>query len=72
MEKEQEIQSLQHKLNVAESALEAAEDKLNEAKIAKAEGEQSKTTNEGLARKIQLLEEELDRAENIAKETTEK
>ena len=36
------------------------------------EGESSKQTNEGLLRKIQLLEEELDNAEKNARETVEK
>lgn len=36
------------------------------------DGEQSKTTSEGLARKVQLLEEELDAAEKNLKETVDK
>ena len=52
--------------------LESAESKLADAKAAKEEGELSKTTNEGLQRKIQLLEDELDAAERNAKETMEK
>lgn len=72
LEKDQEITSLQHKLGVLDGQLEVAEGKLTEAKAAKEEGELSKTTNEGLIRKIQLLEEELDAAERNAKETMEK
>lgn len=72
LEKDQEITSLNHKLGVLDGQLEAAEAKLAEAKTAKEEGELSKTTNEGLQRKIQLLEDELDAAERNAKETTEK
>ena len=52
--------------------LEKAESKLNEFKSAQDEGESSKQTNEGLLRKIQLLEEELDNAEKNARETVEK
>lgn len=72
LEKDQEITSLQHKLSVLDEQLENTESKLQDAKAAKEEGEASKTTNEGLLRKIQLLEEELDAAERNAKETTEK
>lgn len=72
LEKEQEITSLTHKLSVLDGQLEDTEKKLVDAKSAKEEGEQSKTANEGLLRKIQLLEEELDAAEKNAKETTEK
>ncbi|KAL5512989.1 TPM2 [Sanghuangporus vaninii] len=72
LEKDQEITSLNHKLGVLDAQLEATEAKLAEAKAAKEEGELSKTTNEGLQRKIQLLEDELDAAERNAKETMEK
>lgn len=41
-------------------------------RLLKEEGEHSKTTNEGLIRKIQLLEEELDSAEQNVEETVEK
>ena len=43
-----------------------------ELKQAEADGDASKTTNDALTRKIQLLEEELDAAEKNAKETMEK
>lgn len=72
LERDQEITSLQHKLNVMNDELDTAESKLGDAKAAKEEGEQNKSTNEALQRKIQLLEEELDAAEKNAKETTEK
>lgn len=52
--------------------LEKAEGKLNEAKAAQAEGDQSKTISEGLQRKIQLLEEELDAADKNLKDAMEK
>ena len=72
LEKEQEVTSLTHKLEVTNTELDAAEAKLADAKTAKEDSEQSKSTNEALLRKIQLLEEELDAAEKNAKETTEK
>ena len=72
LEKEQEISSLNHKLSVMDADLEKAEGKLTEAKAAQLEGESSKSVNEGLQRKIQLLEEELDAAEKNVKETVEK
>ena len=41
-------------------------------KSAQEDGEQSKTANEGLQRKIQLLEEELDAADKNLKEAMDK
>ncbi|KAE9399925.1 actin filament-coating protein tropomyosin [Gymnopus androsaceus JB14] len=61
LEKEQEITSLTHRLAVADEQLEKNVDNVG-----------SKTTSEGLQRKIQLLEEELDAAEKNAKDTVEK
>ena len=55
-----------------ETDLDKSEDKVRLYTIQKEEGEQSKSTAESLARKIQLLEEELDTAEKNVKETTEK
>lgn len=52
--------------------LEKAESKLSAAKAAQEEGDQSKTVNEGLQRKIQLLEEELDAADKNLKDAMEK
>lgn len=72
LQKDQEIISLQHKLSVLDGELEKAESKLADAKVAREEGDASKTTNENLTRKIQLLEEELDAAEKNVKETVEK
>jgi tropomyosin len=72
LERDQEIASLQHKLQLAESELEKSEDKIKELKSASDEGETHRTTGENLARKVQLLEEELDKAEKDLKETTEK
>lgn len=72
LQKDQEITSLQHKIGVLDKELENTEGKLTETKAAAVEGEHSKTTNDGLIRKIQLLEEELDAAEKNVKETVEK
>ncbi|KAL7009829.1 tropomyosin-2 [Cystobasidiomycetes sp. EMM_F5] len=70
--KDQEIQSLQHKLSVAEADLEKLESSLKEHKSAKEEAGQHRDTNESLTRKISLLEEELDTAEKNLRETTDK
>lgn len=72
LEKDQEITSLSHKLSVMETDLDKAEGKVAEFKTAQLDGEASKMTVEGLTRKIQLLEEELDAAEKHAKEVVEK
>ena len=72
LEKEQEITSLQHKISVLDGDLEKAETKLTDLKSAQEDGEQSKTANEGLQRKIQLLEEELDAADKNLKEAMDK
>ena len=72
LEKEQEITSLQHKISVLDADLEKAEGKLADLKAAQEDGEQSKTANEGLQRKIQLLEEELDAADKNLKEAMDK
>ena len=64
--------SLQHKLSVMDADLEKAEARLAEAKAAQQEGDQSKTISEGLQRKIQLLEEELDAADKNLKDAMEK
>jgi len=70
--KDQEIQSLTHKLNRAEGELEKSEAKITEMKQVVAEGESGKTTSEGLQRKVALLEEELDASEKHVKDTVEK
>lgn len=72
LERDQEISSLQHKLQLAEADLEKAEDKVKELKGQADEGDAHKTTGENLSRKVQLLEEELDKAEKDLKDTTEK
>ncbi|KAG5639077.1 hypothetical protein H0H81_007021 [Sphagnurus paluster] len=72
LEKDQEITSLQHRLGNLDAELEKAELIIADSKAAREEGENSKQTNEGLLRKVQLLEEELDAAEKNVKETVEK
>ena len=72
LEKEHELRSLALNLDGTSKNLEEAEANLLKYKKASLEGEQSKTTSEGLERKVQLLEEELDAAEKNLKETVEK
>jgi tropomyosin len=72
LERDQDITSLNHKLSVLEADLEKAESKNSELKKASGEGESARTTADGLQRKIQLLEEELDAAEKNVKDTVEK
>jgi hypothetical protein len=52
--------------------MDKAERELAFLKSASADGDQHKSTNETLLRKIQLLEEELDAAEKNVKETVQK
>ncbi|KAJ7148446.1 tropomyosin [Mycena crocata] len=72
LEKDHEITSLQIKLEHLDADLAKAEGVISESKADREAGETSKMTNEGLTRKIQLLEEELDAAEKNVKETVEK
>lgn len=72
LEKEQTITSLNVQIARVDAELQATEERLAQAKSAQEDGEHSKTTNDSLARKIVLLEEELDAAEKNVKETTEK
>lgn len=72
LNRDQEIQSLTHRLTKAETELDKAEEKLKDAKTVHDEHETSRAANDGLVRKIQLLEEELDSAEKNLKETVER
>jgi len=72
LEKEQEIASLNHRLGLLDSEHAQTEDKLNSLKQGSLDIEQTKTMNETLTRKVNLLEEELDSAEKNLKETVEK
>lgn len=69
---EQDNKSLQHRLGLLDSQLENSETQLQDSKKNALEGEQSKQDRDGLLRKVQLLEEELDAAEKNLKETVEK
>ena len=70
--KDQDITSLNHKLEVLDGSLHGSEEKLAETKTALEEAERGKATNDSLTRKIELLEDELDTAEKNLKETVEK
>ncbi|KAF5316459.1 hypothetical protein D9619_006346 [Psilocybe cf. subviscida] len=72
LERDQVIKSLEHRLGLLEADNEAAESKLAEFKTSSLDGEHSRQTADGLVRKVQLLEEELDAAEKNLKETVEK
>jgi tropomyosin len=72
LERDQAIKSLEHRLGLLEAENETAEAKLAEFKSTSLDGEHSKQTADGLVRKVQLLEEELDAAEKNLKETVEK
>lgn len=72
IQKDHEITSLKNKLTLVENDLEKAENRIAEAKLNLDEGETSKTVGETLARKVSLLESELDNAERNLRETTEK
>lgn len=72
IQKDHEITSLKNKLTLVEADLEKAENRIAEAKLNLDEGETSKTVGETLARKVSLLESELDNAERNLRETTEK
>lgn len=72
LELEQAISSLEHKNGVLESQLDQSEVKVAELKASSSDNEHTKSTSEGLTRKVQLLEDELDAAEKNLKETVEK
>jgi hypothetical protein len=70
--KEQEITSLKHKNQLLESELEKIESGLKDAKAAVDESAQHGTANEGLQRRLQLLEEEAEEADRNLRETNDK
>jgi len=72
LQREQEITSLQHRLDVANAEIDKLDGKLTEAKHHGEEGDSAKSTADNLQRKIQVLEDELDNAEKNLKETVEK
>jgi tropomyosin, fungi type len=72
LQKEQEITSLQHKVQTLETENEKLEGLHKDAKAAADESMQHGTQNESLTRKIQILEEEAEEADKNLRETTEK
>lgn len=72
IQKDHEITSLKNKLILNEHELERAESRIKEVKVNLDEGETTKTVGEGLAKKVDLLETELDTAGRNLRETTEK
>ena len=72
LSKEQEITSLQHKNSVLESEVEKLEGLHKDAKSAADESAQHGTQNEGLQRRLQLLEEEAEENDKNLRETNEK
>jgi tropomyosin len=72
LEREQEISSLTHRLSLAGADNDKYEDQLKDLKRQVASSDSAGHTNEGLTRKVQLLEEELDASEKNLKETVEK
>lgn len=72
MRREQEVQSLQHKLTVSDEQLEKTEAKLSSLKAEADSGAAGLSNAESLQRKVALLEEELDQSERNLKETMEK
>lgn len=61
-----------HKVGTLEEQLDKLESKLGEAKSATEETAQHRDANEGLLRKIALLESELDTADKNLRETTDR
>ncbi|TIA73839.1 hypothetical protein E3P92_03572 [Wallemia ichthyophaga] len=72
LQREQEVQSLQHKLSLAESDNDSLESRLNDLKGFRDEEDAHRTNAEALHRKIALLEDELDNSEKNLKDVTEK
>ena len=72
LSKEQEITSLQHKNSVLETEVEKLEGLHKDAKSAADESAQHGTQNEGLQRRLQLLEEEAEENDKNLRETNEK
>jgi tropomyosin len=69
---EQEIKSLTHRNGLLEAELEKNESKITEFKNEKAAGENSHTTLDGLTRKVQILEGDLENTEHRLQESASK
>lgn len=72
LQKEQQISSLEHRLKIAEDENERHETSLKDLKTRAEESDTHKTTGDNLSRKVQMLEEELERSEKELKDVTEK
>jgi tropomyosin, fungi type len=70
--KEQEITSLSHRNRLLEEEVEKLETGIKEAKSIASESSQHGAANENLTRKLQVLEDEAEKADQTLKETTEK
>ena len=70
--KEQDITSLSHKNQLLTDEVEKLETGIKEAKATADESAQHGTQNETLQRRLQLLEEEAERADKDIRETNEK
>ncbi|PPQ62899.1 hypothetical protein CVT24_006297 [Panaeolus cyanescens] len=70
--KEQEVQSLTHRLGLFEEDNAKLEEQLREAKATATNNAQLDKTHDALTRKVQLLEDELDTSEKRLRESTEK
>jgi tropomyosin len=72
LSKEQEITSLQHKNGLLETTVEKLEDEIKALKKAVDESQHHGTQNETLTRRLQLLEEEAERADKTLRDANEK
>lgn len=72
LNKEQENMALQRAKVKLEADLTQAEEKLEESKRSQEDGEHTRSTNDSLQRKVQLLEDELNTADQTLKDTVEK
>jgi tropomyosin len=63
---------LTHRLQILEADNEKMDGQLGELKRGNLDGESSKQSAEGLTRKVQILEDELDQSEKNLKEAVEK
>ena len=72
MEREQEVKSLTHRVEVLEGQAEEQDTVVQRAKQQELEGHAHTGNAVALTRKVAMLEDELDAAEKNAKETIEK
>jgi len=70
--KEQEVTSLTHKNQVLEAEVEKLESGIKDAKATADESAQHGSQNEVLQRKLQVLEEEAEKADKEMRETNDK